>query len=153
MILGSSAGTFRKVPVEVDLAPVENPAMAILRPSPDTANWSLAATAGWVALWLGTRDASYLFPGAMCAALWLQCRQRIVLDGRTAHRVGLRPVTIDLATAEVVFEGRSWWRELFFLGRSLELRDADGRRLYLESWLWSAEVRAHVVAATLPATD
>jgi hypothetical protein len=127
--------------------------MAIFRPSPDTANWSLAATAGWLALWLGTRDASYLFPGAMCGALWLQCRQRIVVDGRTAHRVGLRPVTIDLMSAEVVFPGRSWWRELFFLGRSLELRDADGHRLYLESWLWPREVRAQLVAATAPTDE
>jgi hypothetical protein len=118
------------------------------RPSTETANWSLAITAGWLACGLVTRDAGYLFAAAMFAALWLQCRQRIVVEGgRYAHRVGLHPATIDLATAEVVAPGGPWWRELFFLGASLQLRDADGHRLYLESWLWPAATRAHFVAS------
>ena len=83
----------------------------------------------------------------MCFALWLQCRQRIVVDGGTVHRIGLRPVVLDLATAEVVCTGRRWWQELFFLGQSLQLRDADGHRLYLESWLWDAPTRAAFVEA------
>jgi hypothetical protein len=121
------------------------------RPSTETANWSLAVTVGWCAFWLVTRDAGYLFAAAMFAALWLQCRQRIVVEnGRYAHRVGLRPVTIDLASATVVNPGGAWWRELFFLGASLQLRDSDGNRLYLESWLWPVEVRERFSAASNP---
>ena len=112
------------------------------RPSPGTANWALAATVGWTVLAFGLHDLALLFPAAMCFTLWLQCRQRIVVDGNDVYRVGLRPVRLDLATAEVVAPGARWWQELFFLGHSLELRDADGHRLYLESWLWDASTRA-----------
>jgi hypothetical protein len=112
------------------------------RPSPGTANWALAATTGWVVLAFGLRDLALLFPGAMCLTLWLQCRQRIVVDGNDVYRIGLRPVLLDLSTAEVVSPGARWWQELFFLGHSLELRDAHGHRLYLESWLWDASTRA-----------
>ena len=118
-----------------------------LRPRFETANWALATTAGWIALWIATRDATYFFPAFMCFALFLQCRQRLVVEGRFVRRIGLRPVVLDLSTAEVVSEGGSWWRELFFAGRTLQLRDADGHRLYLESWLWSNDVRARLVAA------
>ncbi len=112
------------------------------RPSAGTANWALAATAGWVVLAFGLRDLALLFPAAMCLTLWLQCRQRIVVDGNDVYRIGLRPVLLDLSTAEIVSPGARWWQELFFLGHSLELRDADGHRLYLESWLWDASTRA-----------
>ena len=54
---------------------------------------------------------------------------------------------LDLGTAEVVCEGTHWWRELFLLGKSLQLRDADGHRLYLESWLWDAATRTAFVEA------
>ena len=57
------------------------------------------------------------------------------------QRVGLRPVMIDLSTAIAVNEGTSWWRELFFCGRVLQLRDDEGNRLYLEAWLWDGAVR------------
>ncbi len=117
------------------------------RPSPGTASWSLATATGWTVLAFGWRDMSLLFPAAMCFALWLQCRQRIVVDGEVVYRVGLRPVIFDLATAEVVCTGGRWWQELFFLGRSLQLRDADGHRLYLESWLWDASTRSAFVEA------
>jgi hypothetical protein len=120
------------------------------RPSPGTANWALAATTGWVVLAFGLHDLALLFPGAMCLALWLQCRQRIVVDGNEVYRIGLRPVLLDLSTAEVVRPGARWWQELFFLGHSLELRDADGHRLYLESWLWDASTRALFVDAVSP---
>ena len=39
--------------------------------------------------------------------------------------------------------------ELFFLGRCLELRDADRHGLLLESWLWSKATRAAIVEARL----
>jgi hypothetical protein len=111
------------------------------RPSSETAHWSLAATAGWIVLAIGLHDPALLFPAAMCLTLWLQCRQRLVVEGRQVLRFGLRPVVLDLATAELVCEGGRWWKELFFCGRSLQLRDADGHRLYLESWLWDAPTR------------
>jgi len=120
---------------------------AEFRPRAETANWALASTVGWVVLWVPTRDTSLLFAGALCGALWLQCRQRIVVDGRFVQRIGLHPVVLDLGTAEVICTGRPWWAELFFCGRSLQLRDAGGRRLYLESWLWDAETRSTFVEA------
>ena len=36
---------------------------------------------------------------------------------------------------------------------SVELRDADGHRLYLESWLWPADVRTHFVEASTRSGD
>jgi hypothetical protein len=117
------------------------------RPSAETANWALAATVGWTVLAFALRDHGLLFPATMFLALWLQSRQRLVVEGDLVQRLGLRPVVLDLATAEVVCTGGRWWHELFFLGRSLQLRDADGHRLYLESWLWDAETRAAFVEA------
>lgn len=117
------------------------------RPSSGTANWSLATATGWAVLAIGWGDYSLLFPAVMCLLLWLQCRQRIVVDGASVYRVGLRPVVLDIASAEVVCDGSRWWQELFFLGRSLQLRDADGHRLYLESWLWDAPTRSAFVEA------
>lgn len=117
------------------------------RPSSGTASWSLAAATGWTVLAFGLRDTALLFPAGGCFALWLQCRQRLVVDNRFVRRFGLRPVVLDLATAEVVCPGSRWWRELFFLGRSLQLRDADGHRLYLESWLWDGPTRTAFVEA------
>jgi hypothetical protein len=83
----------------------------------------------------------------MCFGLLLQCCQRIEVDGRYVRRVGIRAVELDLSTAEVLHSGSSWWRELFFCGPMLQLRDADGHRLYLESWLWDAPTRASLVEA------
>ena len=117
------------------------------RPRADTANWALATTTLWVALGFLTRDASNFFPAAMCFAFWLQCLQRIEVDGRFVTRVGLRPVVLDLGTAEVVRAGSSWWRELFLCGPVLQLRDADGHRLHLESWLWDTATRTRFVEA------
>src|SRR3954453_20222674 len=59
------------------------------RPSADTANWSLAAAVGWISLAFVLDDFGMLFPAAMCLSLWLQCRQRIVVEGTCVHRVGL----------------------------------------------------------------
>jgi len=117
------------------------------RPRSETQHWAAAAMVGCVVLAIGTRDATYLFPATMSFAFLLQCGQRIVVDGRVVRRVGLRPVELDLATAEVVHRGSSWWRELFFCGPMLQLRDATGRRLYVESWLWDAETRSALVEA------
>jgi hypothetical protein len=100
-----------------------------------------AATAGSVVLAIALHDATYLFVGAMFFALLLQTGQRIVVDNGSAQRFGLRPVVIDLHTAEVVKSGASWWRELFLCATPFMLQDADGKRLYLESWLWDAATR------------
>ncbi len=117
------------------------------RPRMDTAHWAAAATVGCVVLTIATSDRTYLFPAGMFFALLFQCAQSIVVDGRYVSRVGLRPVVIDLVSAEVIHEGSAWWRELFFCGPMLQLRDAEGRRLYLESWLWDANTCASIVEA------
>src|SRR4029077_12384375 len=76
-----------------------------------------------------------------------QCLQRIEITGNQARRTGLRIVDLDLATARVERTGRAWWFELFFLGRCLELRDADRHGLLLESWLWWRRTRNARLAA------
>jgi hypothetical protein len=118
-----------------------------IRPRSDTAHWAAALALGWLVLCIGLRDASFMFTAGMFGALWLQCRQRLVIEGQYVRRVGLRPCRLDLSTAEVVSAGRRWRVELFFLGRSLQLRDADGHRLYLESWLWDDVTRAGLAEA------
>jgi hypothetical protein len=110
-------------------------------PREQTQHWAAAATVGCAALALLLHDWAYLFAGGMFFALLLQCGQRIEVDRGSARRIGLRPVVLDLYTAEVVRAGSSWWRELFFCATPLLLRDADGNRLYLESWLWDAKTR------------
>jgi hypothetical protein len=81
----------------------------------------------------------------MFFAMLAQCAQRLEIDGAVVRRVGLRPTVLDLKTAEVVQYGSSWWRELFFCGPMLLLRDDDGNRLYLEAWLWDASTRLELV--------
>src|SRR5467141_50962 len=75
------------------------------RPSADTANWSLAAATGWSIAAIAMADLGFLFPASMCLALWLQCRQRLVVDGHSVHRIGMRAVVLGLGTAEVVCRG------------------------------------------------
>jgi hypothetical protein len=129
------------------MASAHHGAAAVYRPRPETAHWSAAATLGCAVLAIGTRDATYLFPAATCFALLLQCGQRIVVDGPCVQRFGLRPAVVDLTTATIAGSGTAWWRELFLCGRPFQLRDAHGGRLYLESWLWPAELRAVLVEA------
>ena len=117
------------------------------KPRGDTLQWAAAAMVGCVVIAIATHDPMYLFPGTMLFALMLQCRQRLVVDGGFAQRYGLRPAVVELATAEVVQSGSSWWRELFFCGPVLQLRDADGQRLYLEAWLWDEDTRRALVEA------
>jgi len=108
----------------------------VFRPRPATAKAAAVACAALLALSLasGSRDAIWL--AAIPFLLLVQCFQSVRLIGPYARRTGLRAVQIDLATATVKATGRSWWVELFFLGRCLEIRDADGHGLLLESWLW-----------------
>ena len=92
-------------------------------------------------------DATYLFAGAMFLTV---APDDATHRGRGWRRAphGLRPVELDLSTAYLVHTGCSWWRELFFCGPCLQLRDANGRRLYLESWLWEPTTRAELLEAT-----
>ena len=121
-----------------------------LRPRNETQQWMAAATVGSAVLAIALRDVAYLFVGAVFLALLLQCGQRIVVDRGSAQRFGLRPVVIDLNTAEVVKPGSAWWRELFFCATPMLLRDADGNRLYVESWLWDADARAALLERSAP---
>jgi hypothetical protein len=116
----------------------------VFRPRPATAKAAAIACAAFLALSLatGSRDAIWL--AAIPFLLLAQCFQAVHLSGHRARRTGLRAVEIDLATAQVKATGRSWWVELFFLGRCLEIRDADGRGLLLESWLWSKATRDEI---------
>ena len=127
------------------------------RPRPASAKAAAITCAVLLALSLatGSRDAIWL--AAIPFLLLAQCFQSVQLTGHRARRTGLRAVEIDLSTARVKATGRSWWVELFFLGRCLEIRDAEGRGLLLESWLWSKAMRDEIVgmvrAASPGATD
>ena len=144
---GSYEGLEERLPNAENRDMAQGGAAGNVRTRGETAQWAAAATVGWLVLAIATRDATYMFPGGLCFALLLQCGQRLEVEGRYVRRIGLRAVELDLATAEVVRAGSSWWRELFFCGPTLQLRDADGHRLYLESWLWDASTRARFVEA------
>ena len=77
-----------------------------LRPRSQTQHWMAAATVGSAVLAVGLHDATYLFVGAMFLALLLPVGQRIVVDNGCAQRFGLRPVVLDLHTAEIVKRAR-----------------------------------------------
>jgi hypothetical protein len=121
--------------------------MYAYRPRTETLHWAGALTLGFGVVALVTRDATYLVLATLGFAVALQCTQRIVVDGRYVQRSGLRAATVDLATAKVVHAGSSWWRELFLAGPVFQLRDAEGNRLYVESWLWSVHVRGALLRA------
>jgi hypothetical protein len=97
----------------------------------------------------GDREATWL--AVIPFLLFVQCFQHLEVAGNRVRRAGLRAVEIDLTTAELKATGRSWWVELFFLGHCLELRDADGRGLLLESWLWSKRTRHAILDAAAAA--
>ena len=118
------------------------------RPRPEVAHWAAAAGVGSIVLAIVQHDAAYFFPALMFLAMLAQCAQRLEVDGRMVRRVGLRPVVLDLSTAEVVQYGSSWWRELFLCGPMLLLRDDAGNRLYLEAWLWEASTRLELVKSS-----
>ena len=124
----------------------------VFRPRPATAKAAAVICAALLALSLatGSRDATWL--AAIPFLLLAQCFQSVHLVGNYARRTGLRAVQIDLSTARVLATGRSWWVELFFLGRCLEIRDADGRGLLLESWLWSKAMRSELLEMVRAAT-
>jgi len=119
----------------------------IFRPRAATARASAFVCAGLLVLSIASQSRNAIWIAAIPFLFFVQCFQRVEVVGDTARRTGLRAVELDLSTARVKATGRPWWVELFFLGRCLELRDADGRGLLLESWLWSKGTRDALVAA------
>jgi hypothetical protein len=120
---------------------------SVFRPRTTTAKVSAVACAVLLAVSFVTGSRNAIWLAAIPFLFLAQCFQRVEVIGHRARRTGLRAVELDLSTAEVKATGRSWWVELFFLGRCLELRDADRHGLLLESWLWSKATRAAIVDA------
>ena len=119
----------------------------VFRPRAATARASAIVCAGLLVLSIAAGSRNAIWIAAIPFLFFVQCFQRVEVIGDRARRTGLRAVELDLSTAKVKTTGRPWWIELFFLGRCLELRDADGRGLLLESWLWSKATRDALVAA------
>jgi hypothetical protein len=119
----------------------------VFRPRTTTAKISAVACVALLIATAVTGDRNVLWLAAIPFLLVVQCLQRIEVTGNRARRTGLRAVDLDLSTARVEKTGRAWWFELFFLGRCLEIRDADRHGLLLESWLWSKATRASIVSA------
>jgi hypothetical protein len=101
--------------------------------------------------YLATRASDFAIFSAPALLFLLQSGQRIEAGPERLRRAGLRAVELDLESAFVAQTGRSWVVELCFLGRSLELRDAHGARLRLESWLWTRATR-DAICALVPAS-
>jgi hypothetical protein len=119
----------------------------VFRPRAATAKVSAAACAILLGASFATGSRGPIWLAAVPFLFFVQCFQHVDVVGNRVRRHGLRAVELDLATAKVTATGRSWWVELFFLGRCLELRDADGRGLLLESWLWSTSTRDALLSA------
>lgn len=119
----------------------------VFRPRAATAKVSAAACAIFLGVSLATGSRGPIWLAAVPFLFLAQCFQHLEVVGNRARRYGLRAVELDLTTAEIAATGRSWWVELFFLGHCLELRDADGRGLLLESWLWSSSTRDALLRA------
>ena len=121
-------------------------AHSVFRPRAATARAAAFVCAGLLVLGIVTGSRNAVWVAAVPFLFFAQCFQRLEVEGHRVRRTGLRAVDFDLSTAQVKATGLAWLIELFFLGRCLELRDADGRGLLLESWLWSKETRDAIVA-------
>jgi len=119
----------------------------VFRPRASTAKVAAAACAILLGVSLATGSRGPIWLAAVPFLFFVQCFQHLEVVGNRARRYGLRAVELNLATAHVTATGRSWWAELFFLGHCFELRDADGRGLLLESWLWSTSTRDALLQA------
>ena len=119
----------------------------VFRPRIGTAKVSAFLCAALLIVAIVTASRGVLVYAAVPFLFFVQCFQHVEVAGNRARRTGLRAVELDLSTARVAATGRSWWAQLFFLGRCLELRDADGHGLLLEAWLWSASTRQALVEA------
>ena len=123
----------------------------VFRPRMATAKVSAVACAALLIVSIVTASRGTIVFAAIPFMFFVQCFQHVEIVGVRARRTGLRAVELDLSTARVAKPGRSWWMQLFFLGRCLELRDADGHGLLLEAWLWSAATRNALVEAVAAA--
>ena len=123
----------------------------VFHPRMATAKVSAVACAALLVVSLLTGSRSALVYAALPFMFFAQCFQHVEVEGNRARRRGLRAVDLDLSSARVTKPGRSWWMQLFFLGHCLEVRDADGRGLLLEAWLWSAATRRALVEAVATA--
>ena len=119
----------------------------VFRPRAMSARVSAIVCAALLLWSIASRSRGAIWLAAIPFLLFAQCFQHLEVRGGRAQRYGLRAVEIDLRTAEIKATGRSWWVELFFLGHCMELRDADGRGLLLESWLWSKATREALLGA------
>ena len=119
----------------------------VFRPRIGTAKVSAFACAAFLAVTIVTGSRGALVYAAIPFLFFVQCFQHVEVVGNRARRTGLRAVELDLSSARIATTGRSWWAQLFFLGRCLELRDADGHGLLLEAWLWSAATRQALIDA------
>jgi hypothetical protein len=119
----------------------------VFRPRLGTAKVSAFACAALLVVAIVTASRGVLVYAAIPFMFFVQCFQHVEVAGNRARRTGLRAVELDLSSARVAKTGRSWWAQLFFLGRCLELRDAENHGLMLEAWLWSAATRQALVEA------
>ena len=119
----------------------------VFRPRAATAKLAALSCAALLLMSAATSSRGPLTVAVVPFLFFVQCFQHVEVAGNRARRTGLRAVDLDLTTAHVKTTGRSWWMQLFFLGRCLELRDADGRGLLLEGWLWSAATQQALVDA------
>jgi hypothetical protein len=119
----------------------------VFRPRTITSQVAAVSCAVLLAVSLVTGSRNVIWLAAIPFLFVAQCFQRVEVTGHRARRTGLRAVELDLSTTSVEKTGRAWWVELFFLGRCLELRDADRHGLLLESWLWSKATRAAIIDA------
>ena len=119
----------------------------VFRPRIGTAKVSAFACAALLVATIVTGSRGTLVYAAIPFMFFVQCFQRVEVVGNRARRTGLRAVDLDLSSARIAKTGRSWWAQLFFLGRCLEVRDADGHGLMLEAWLWSEATRQALIEA------
>ena len=128
-----------------------DPRGQVFHPRLGTAKVAAVACAVLLVVAIATRSRGALVFAAIPFMFFVQCFQHVEVTGNRARRSGLRAVDLDLSSARVTKTGRSWWVQLFFLGHCLEVRDADGRGLLLEAWLWSADTRRALVEAVAAA--
>jgi hypothetical protein len=127
--------------------PNQDTSARVFRPRAGTARASAVLCAALLVVTITSGSRGVLLYAAVPFMFFVQCFQHVEVAGNRARRTGLRAVELDLSTARVAAAGRPWWAQLFFLGRCLELRDAEGHGLMLEAWLWSAATRQALVDA------
>ena len=100
------------------------------RPSSETANWALAVDGRLGRARARAPRRGHAVPGGRCASR-SGCSAASASWSTTAPCDRVRPAAGRARPRDRRGRrnGGRWWLELFFLGRSLQLRDADGHRL------------------------